>query len=211
MVLWALLQCLMLVPIVVLVCIVATPGTFPIRAHGSMGSTPVSRICAYSCPGLCCSRTRNPPHQGTWFYGPLLQCLMLVPIVVLVCIVATPGTFPIRAHGSMGSTPVSHASMLVPIVVLVCIVAAPGIFPIRAHVLWALLQCLMLVPIVVLVCIVATPGTFPIRAHGSMGSTPVSHACAYSCPGLYCSRTRNLPHQGTWFYEFYSSVSCLCL
>ena len=58
----------------------------------------------------------------------------------------------------------------------------------------------MLVPIVVLVCIVAAPGTFPIRAHGSMGSTPVSHACAYSCPGLYCSRTRNLPHQGTWFY-----------
>ena len=47
----------------------------------------------------------------------------------------------------------------------------------------------MLVPIVVLVCIVAAPGTFPIRAHGSMGSTPVSHACDYSCPGLYCSRT----------------------
>ena len=111
----------------------------------------------------------------------LLQCLMLVPIVVLVCIVATPGTFPIRAHGSMGSTPVS---ILVPIVV-------PGLCcsrtPSGHMVLWALLQCLMLVPIVVLVCIVAAPGTFPIRAHGSMGSTPVSHACAYSCPGLYCS------------------------
>ena len=172
MVLWALLQCPMLVPIVVLVCIVAAPGTFPIRAHGSMVlSTPVSPVshaCAYSCPGLYCSRTRNLPHQGTWFYGFYSSVFMLVPIVVLVCIVAAPGTFPIRAHGSV------------------------------------LLQCLMLVPIVVLVCIVAAPGTLPIRAHGSMGPTPVSHACAYSCPGLYCSRTRNLPHQGTWFYGSWS-------
>ena len=150
----------MLVPIVVLVCVVAAPGTFPIRVWLS---------------GLYCSRTRASPsgHMVLWV---LLQCPMLVPIVVLVCIVAAPGTFPIRAHGSMGSTPVSHA----------CAYSCPA-------------------------CIVAAPGTFPIRAHGSMGSTPVSHACAYSCPGLYCSRTRNLPHQGTWFYEFYSSVSCLCL
>ena len=114
------------------------------RHKYEMGSTPVSRTCAYSCPGLYCSCTRNLTLQGTWFYGPYSSVPVLVPIVVLVCIVAAPGTLPFRAHGSMGPT-------------------------------------------------------------------PVSHACAYSCPGLYCSRTRNLPHQGTWFYEFYSSVSCLCL